>query len=322
MEHLQPVSLQYGIFRFTTQAMESGVLPSFKGSTLRGGLGAALRNSVCTRRQLKSCGECREMAYCVYAYLFETLSKGFARDYKFEHMAHPYVIDANDAIQTDFAPGDVLTFNLILLERGLNYLHFFIEAFRRACGQGFGADRTPFKLIQVEQLIGDQDQQVVWQDDGGLGAYSFPQPQIISSDQWQPEELKQVEVHFLTQLRLMEKGRLVQVPQLPTLMRTVFRRLDFILKVHGNRQLSLPFHHYLDLAEQSKIDRHELIWQDMSRYSNRQKKQIKLGGLVGQIVYAGDGLNQLFPYLKIAELFHVGKGTVFGLGKLKVEYRK
>ena len=44
---------------------------------------------------------------------------------------------------------------------------------------------------------------------------------------------------------------------------------------------------------------------------------MKLGGLIGELSYVGD-LKPFLPFLKMTEVFHVGKGTSFGLGRYKL----
>jgi hypothetical protein len=43
-----------------------------------------------------------------------------------------------------------------------------------------------------------------------------------------------------------------------------------------------------------------------------------MGGIVGKITYQGE-LEAFMPYLRMAEVIHLGKGTVFGMGNLMIE---
>jgi len=62
------------------------------------------------------------------------------------------------------------------------------------------------------------------------------------------------------------------------------------------------------------IRHNHLRWYDWERYSNRQKTKMKLGGLIGRLVYSGP-ISSFRPLIDAGELLHVGKGTSFGLGK-------
>ncbi len=60
----------------------------------------------------------------------------------------------------------------------------------------------------------------------------------------------------------------------------------------------------------------DLRWDDYARFSNRQKKKVPMGGLVGQCSFVSD-LPYLEKWLKCAELVHVGKGAAMGLGRIE-----
>ena len=59
-------------YEFTIQAFEELHVPRFKGSTLRGGLGHALRRLTCLYQDRRPCTECDHHPDCVYGYIFET----------------------------------------------------------------------------------------------------------------------------------------------------------------------------------------------------------------------------------------------------------
>ena len=64
------------------------------------------------------------------------------------------------------------------------------------------------------------------------------------------------------------------------------------------------------------ITKHSRIkWHDWSRYSNRQKSRMSFGGLIGDIIYEGN-LSEFLPFIELCQIFHIGKQTSFGLGKI------
>jgi len=47
---------------------------------------------------------------------------------------------------------------------------------------------------------------------------------------------------------------------------------------------------------------------------------MKMGGFMGEITYEGD-LKEFWPYIKMGEYVHVGKGSGFGLGRYRIDNR-
>ena len=100
-------------------------------------------------------------------------------------------------------------------------------------------------------------------------------------------------------------------------MKNLLRRIT-LLSVHSPLSIEID---YLELLEQAKsvrvVSSHMVEWYDWERYSSKQKKRMKLGGLVGEVDFLGD-LGAFMPYIKIGEYLHIGKGGSFGLGKYVV----
>ncbi len=61
-----------------------------------------------------------------------------------------------------------------------------------------------------------------------------------------------------------------------------------------------------------------LSYQELTRKSNRQDTKMYLGGLMGEFVLKNVN-RDIYNLLKLGEVIGVGKSTVFGLGKIKIE---
>ena len=119
-----------------------------------------------------------------------------------------------------------------------------------------------------------------------------------------------VKLEFLTPLRMKKQNRFATKD---------IELLDILLSIH-KRSLDLqklPFER-IKIDTSYKTVSKNLRYQELTRRSNKQNTKMHLGGLMGEMVIAN--LNQeVYNLLKIGEVIGVGKSTVFGLGKIKVE---
>lgn len=76
---------------------------------------------------------------------------------------------------------------------------------------------------------------------------------------------------------------------------------------------------FLKLYGSVRLRNEDLHWFDWGRYSSRQQRKIKLGGIMGSFELYGD-ITPFVPFLCIAELLHTGKSAVMGLGKYRLEW--
>jgi len=66
-------------------------------------------------------------------------------------------------------------------------------------------------------------------------------------------------------------------------------------------------------AEAIQVVEDQTRWVDVSSYSLRQERRTPIGGLLGQVRFAGD-FRPFLPGLAWGELVHVGKDVVKGNG--------
>jgi hypothetical protein len=105
-------------------------------------------------------------------------------------------------------------------------------------------------------------------------------------------------------------------------LRSLVRDLAFRLAVWGHFHEGLewpePWSFVDDEAAAVRIDRSELRWQEVPRYSGRQRREIPQGGLIG-FVELSDVSFHLRLLLEMAQACGAGKGVSSGLGRLRVE---
>ncbi|OPY80051.1 MAG: hypothetical protein A4E65_01679 [Syntrophorhabdus sp. PtaU1.Bin153] len=311
------MNLRYRYYQFTFEAQDQLLLPHYKGSTFRGAFGNAFRRIVCTLRR-KDCRTCILKTGCIYAYVFETAPHpdaaimGTAR---YTSIPHPFVIEPPPETNRVYQPGDEISFGLILIGKAVDYLPYFVYTFEEMGKTGIGKRRGRYSLRTVKS------------DDGGL-VYSYEDRTIRPQTALEatiPEEYAfnnsarvSAKISFLTPARISYERDLVVNPDFQVIVRSLLRRLNLLYYFHGERR-EATWNHRAIITAAGKIDMAEnhILWWDWERYSTRQGVRMKMGGFVGEATYEGD-MEPFLPLLQAGEIFHLGKGTSFGLGKYKI----
>ncbi|MGB9716174.1 MAG: CRISPR-associated protein Cas6, partial [Thermodesulfovibrionales bacterium] len=132
------MNIKVASFRFNLLPLESLVLPSYKGSTLRGGFGYAFRRVVCAIKN-KECPECLLKEKCIYSYIFETPPPSDSKLMrKYTSAPHPFIIEPPQEKRYSYTPGTELAFGLILIGKAIDYLPYFIYTFDELGRIGIG----------------------------------------------------------------------------------------------------------------------------------------------------------------------------------------
>jgi CRISPR-associated endoribonuclease Cas6 len=128
----------------------------------------------------------------------------------------------------------------------------------------------------------------------------------------QPPKITSKDKAFLkiiTPIRIKENNKFVREDiKLETILRSIHHRF---LKLQNKEITKLPFTPKYEIANKN------LSFNDFSRYSNRQKTKMKLGGVIGSINFSYID-EESFKLLKLGEIIGVGKQVTFGLGCIKV----
>lgn len=155
-------SLSLGVFRFVLAPQERLALPALnKSNTLRGGFGHAFRR-LCCIPQCNDAQNCPIAVTCPYKAIFEpSPPTNSDRLSKNQDIPRPFVFRAPQSGKTHFERGDFFEFDLVLLGRALEFVAYFVLAFRELASNGFGLNRARCTLRQAHSLN--------WSSAGKLG---------------------------------------------------------------------------------------------------------------------------------------------------------
>jgi len=313
----------FSCFSFSIRAATPVYLPPYKGSTFRGGFGHAFRRACCTTAR-KDCADCLLKNTCVYSWVFETPVPADAQIMrKYPAAPHPFVLEPPNGGRRLYKVGERLDFRLILMGRAVDYLPYFIYSFHELGKLGIGKDRGKFfldKVIHEPVSANTKAQGMVIYEDKGKTLIQPAAPtswtEILEPDEQIPSDT--VRISFLTPTRIKYKGRLTKDLEFHVLFRNLLRRISLLSYFHCDQRLDdSEFKDLINRAKEIRTVKQGLYWHDWQRWSNRQGTRMKLGGFLGEITYEGD-LKPFWPYIRLGEYVHVGKGSSFGLGRYGV----
>ncbi len=150
------LSLPLAAFRFALSPTQPLFLPARnKGNVLRGAFGTAFRHIACLPecREVRLCP--RGMA-CPYRAIFEPAPPPEAASLsKNQDIPRPFIFRPPFDLKTCYQPKEMLEFQLVLVGRGIDFLSYFVIAFRDLGTEGLGLNRALCLLQSVEQIGGN-----------------------------------------------------------------------------------------------------------------------------------------------------------------------
>ena len=279
-------------------------LPPYAGSMLRGAFGhALLALSPLPHTDGKPCAL---HASCPYCQLFAAPPLPGHSLQKFSHMPQPYVIEPPTGGAQQLQAGQSFGFGLVLIGKALGLLPVVLQAWQRALRTGLGQWHTPCTLLEINDENGLQPLPDKREQLSNLNAGLPPAPALGA----------QATLHFHTPLRLQVQGKPARAGQLSArdLLIALARRTQLLCDVHlGAAAPQLDFAALSSQAAAIELQPQNLRWFDWGRYSQRQKQEMQLGGLLGSVQLHGD-LAPFAELLHLGQWLHVGKNATMGLG--------
>ena len=310
-------------FTFSVRCKTTIFLPSYAGSTLRGGFGHAFRRIICAFKG-KECTDCLLRGQCVYAYVFETPIPADAKIMrKYTTAPHPFILEPSTNSRKSYQEGENFSFGLTLIGRATDYLPYFIYAFEKLGCIGIGKGRGKYELREVAEESSEgevlREKRVIYSGDTKLLTQTNPPIKWSDIVINHPSPPSAIQVSFITPTRIKYKNSLTKNLEFHVFFRNLLRRISLLSYFHCNHRIDdSGFKDIIQQARDIKTLKRALYWHDWERYSNRQDTRMKMGGFMGEITYEGE-LKEFWPYIKLGEYVHVGKGSGFGLGRYRIE---
>ncbi len=297
-------------YRFRFKAPGQLRLPEYTGSAWRGALGHALKKIVCVTH-LSACPPCLLYRSCPFPYIFETPPPLTARKMrKYTAAPHPFLLEPPSTSE-----GELHQLGLTLIGRGNVHLPYLIYALQRAGEQGLGKGRNPMVLMGVWQAEPvDADTWVpIYEPGGTLQAKLAAVPNIPPA----PQALR---LSFETPLRLQRNEHLVtpETFRFSDLFGPLLRRISLLTYFHTDAPFETDFAGLMEKARQITLTDVKLAWKDWTRYFSRQRTELQMGGLLGEIMLELVDKSPFWPYLWLGQWVHAGKGTSMGLGRYTI----
>jgi hypothetical protein len=303
-------------YRFDCQVESPINLPEYAGSTLRGAFGHALKKTACITRQ-SDCKTCPLYRSCPYPAIFAPPPPETHSLQKFSEIPAPFIVEPPAWGERHYGKEDILSFEFILIGRALAQLPLIVYAWQRALETGIAKGDGTAKLKRVS-LIEETGETLLYSQEEGQIKTHIAELTSACIETYQADP-QHISLHIETPLRIQHNGHPKPPNELTSrdLLITLLRRIALISEFHIGKKLEVDFQELGEAANQITSNKN-LKWQDWTRYSSRQKKEMILGGVMGEWQLQGN-LKPFVPLLKLGQWLHIGKNASFGLGRYRLK---
>lgn len=309
------MSIQAARFTFHCTFTSDARLPAYLGSALRGGFGWALKKTSCALRK-QNCASCLLRDQCAYAWIFETELYKDHNGRTVNARPHPFVLQPGEGTSGPRQAEDRFTFALLLMGRAIDFLPHIVYSVEIMGESGIGAGKNKGmgRFRQDRITCGHE---IVYSGEERVLRKPAAREQLCI-DASQDDAVHGIGVTLHTPLRVKLGNELQNDLPFHVLIRTVLRRIAALEEAYGGGEPELDYRGLISRAERIEAERSAIRWQELLRFSNRQKTKVSLSGLIGTIRYRGE-LGPFMPLLTYGAQVNVGKQTVFGLGSISVD---
>ena len=263
------LSLSYSYIDFVLKFAKKVQWETDPHFILRSILGKELRALFCIFDSKKKCSECSINQNCVYSKFFEShISKDQAALAGRNRASHPFVPSVKKG-------NDRVTYSIIFIGKAVDHINSVYLALKQAGKRGVFKDRILFDVLDVKSdyksIIVNNKVEPLFEE------------KVWNSDSESIFQQRRIKIKFETPCRLKIRGKYSSEPEIKDVLLALYRRLSVLEQFYGTGNMP---EYIADGHDYEILDR-SLYWVDQVYYSGRQKKAIKLGGFMGEMIISG-----------------------------------
>lgn len=314
------ISLQQAVSQIKTakyiinvKAENDFQLYEFAGSTFRGAFGHAFKKIACGIKKDLLCKQCRLRYQCIYSLVFDTPVPENSEIMKlYEFAPHPFVLTPLNN-KSHYKKYDTFDIEMVLIGNAIRHFHHFLMAIKETgqLGLNCGENKGYFSVLSAWM-----NQEKVYSENTGKIAEHVVPDFLISN----PLGLiDRVRISFLTPTAIRYKEKIADSIEFHMIVRNLLRKMSQLLFFHHDGlQMDIDFSGLIQQSEKIKATYSHFEQTGVKRYSQRQKRAMRLDGITGEAVYSGN-ITDFYELLKLGEIIHAGKNTSFGFGKIQMD---
>ena len=299
----EALDVRYVKLKFTVSMANDCVLPKYKASMLRGGIGEMLLRANCIRD--RDCEKCDFESECIVQ---RTMYSKFNNKPEFvtEGDSIGYVLEC-EAKKTEYCSGEQFSFFLILFGKTIVYFSQYLNAIYALGNYGIGKDNAKYQVVSVQNSYG---RHIMDGNNIFMKYYQVENLREYVKRRRNEVAAGDIRLIFYSPVSIKYHGEILNEFNADALIQSLARRI-YLMDCFEDKDIPR-----LDLRN---IERPEIISQNIRhesvpRFSNRKQQKIHMNGISGEIALHGVNKDVLLLLLA-GEILHVGKNSSFGFGR-------
>lgn len=232
---------------------------------------------------------------------------------RYQKPAPSFVIRSVESLAGEHLDGDSLQLEIFFLGTGVLIISDFLTILQNLGRRGLIAGGGYFEISSARCQGTDGKWRCLWRHNQPSMELT---PDLQRLDQWLDRnwpKTSPLQFELMTPARLVAGGRVLRRPRFTQLFRFMLRRVSSMLYAHCAIELDDEPVSLLSAADQVEGEWLTGRWIDW-REIDAGGKGGSVGGVTGQLQFAGPALDELLWVVLLATLFGIGRGATYGAG--------